>query len=172
MKSCREYKETLWLDVYGELSPEDRPSWGEHLKKCEACRREREQLVNFLQHLREVSPSPTLSPVKAETLTASIKRKLRGRQEKRSWPTRLLGAPNRLVPALAAACILIVLFGWLGVKEFSAPESAQNASNLKLQEQVLANDLEIVRNLELLEEMETIQKLVKVVDGRKAIQYQ
>lgn len=172
MKSCREYKETLWLDVYGELSPGDRPAWDDHLHKCEACRKDREELLSLLRHVKEVMPSPTLSPVEAEALTASIKRKLRGRQEKRSWQTRLLGAPNRLIPVLAAACVLIVLFGWIGLKELRPPSSGQSASNLKSEEPVMAKDLEVIRNLELLEDMETIQKLVQLVDGRKTVQYQ
>ncbi len=114
-------------------------------------------------------PSPALSRDKAAALAGSINRKLMGEREQGWWRKRLLGVPNRFIPALAAASILIGVFGWFGVKGPRDPSSIRGDSNLKSEEQILVKDLDIIMNLELLEEMDTLQKLVRVVDHRDVI---
>jgi hypothetical protein len=115
-------------------------------------------------------PTPAFSPANARALAGSIRRRLREEEKKTYWRNRLFGIPNRLIPALAAACLLIVAFGWFSLREPKAPTLPQAVSDLQSEEKMLANDLDVIRNMELLEEMETLQKLVQVVDGRQAIQ--
>jgi hypothetical protein len=110
-------------------------------------------------------PTPTLSHEEAETLANAITRKLRGDREEAWWRKRAWGVPSRLIPALAAASILIVVLGWFGMKGSRTPGSLRNVSHLNSEEQILAKDLDIIENLELLEEMETLQKLIHVVDN-------
>jgi hypothetical protein len=74
--------------------------------------------------------------------------------------------PNRLIPALAAACLIMIVFGWLGLNKFQDPFGTQDLSGLNSQEQMIVKNLEIIKNLELLEEIDTVQKLVRVVDHR------
>ena len=165
MKPCPEHRETLRLDVYGELDPGKRPAWEKHLETCESCRQEREQLALLLQTVKGNMPTPRLSHEEAETLASAITRKLRGEREEAWWRKRVWGVPNRLVPALAAASILIGALGWFGIKGFRTSSSIRNVSHLKSEEQILVKDLDIIENLELLEEMDTLQKLVHVVDN-------
>jgi len=162
MKRCPEHEEALWLDVYGELDPNERPAWEEHLEACEGCRREREQLVLMLQTVKANTPSPALSREEALALASSITRKLREEREEPWWRKRLFGIPNSLIPALTAACILIVAFGWFSMKGFRSPSSI---THLNSEERILAKDLEIIKNLDMLEEMDTLHKLVQVVDN-------
>lgn len=164
MKTCPDHKETIWLDVYGELRPHERPAWEKHLETCEGCRREREELALWLQRVKANMPSPALSQEEADALASSIARKLKREQEERWWRKPLLGTPNRLIPALATACVLIVVLGWLGMKGFRNPFSMRSISHLNSEKQVVAGDLDVVKNLELLEEMDTLQKLVQLVD--------
>lgn len=164
MKPCPDHKETLWLDVYGELDPNERPAWEKHLETCEGCRQERKQLLRLLETVKAAMPSPALSREKAGALASSITRKLRGEREETWWQKRLIGIPHRLIPALAAASILIVAFGWFSIKGLRSPSSMRSISNLQSEEQILVKDLDIVKNLELLEEMDTLQKLVQAVD--------
>ncbi|NIS61451.1 MAG: hypothetical protein GTO13_12350 [Proteobacteria bacterium] len=164
MKSCSDHQETLWLDVYGELDPNEHPAWKKHLETCEGCRQERAQLFRLLQTVKVNMPSPELSREKAEALVRSITRKLRCAREETWWQKWLWGRPNRLIPALAAASILIVAFGWFSIKGFRSPFSMSSLSNLKSEKRILVKDLDIVKNLELLEEMDTLRKLVQVVD--------
>ena len=164
MKPCPDHKETLWLDVYGELNPNVRPAWEKHLEKCEGCRQERKQLLRLLETVKAAMPYPALSREKTRALASSITRKLGGEREETWWQKRLIGIPHRLIPALAAASILIVVFGWFSMKGLRSPSSMRSISNLQSEEQILVKDLDIIKNLELLEEMDTLQKLVQAVD--------
>ena len=77
MRSCPEYQETLWLDVYGELAADERPPWERHLALCDSCRLERQRLLQMLDITKKVMSSPTLSPEESSALKASISRALR-----------------------------------------------------------------------------------------------
>jgi len=162
MKPCPEHEETLWLDVCGELDPNERPAWEKHLEVCENCRREREYLALMLQTVRVNTPSPILSREETLALASSIARKLREERKETWWRKRLFGIPNSLVPALTAACILIVALGWFSMKGLRSPSSM---THLNSEERILAKDLDIIRNLDMLEEMDTLQRLVQVVDN-------
>ena len=169
MKACQDHQETLLLDIYGELAPAERETWERHLAGCEGCRHERERLRELLLQLKEAMPTPYLSPEKARALADSI---LKGRQkegEKRWWKGRLWGSPHRLVPAIAAVCLMIVVFGWFSLREIKTPTTFQTGGNLYSEQQMIARDLEVIRNLELLEEMEVLEKLVRVVDERNSL---
>ena len=168
MKPCQDHQETLLLDVYGELAPKERSAWERHLEGCKGCRQERERLLHLVQRLKETMPSPVLSPGRARVLADSIKRNLRGEQNKRWWKKELWGFHNRLIPALGAVCLLIVAFGLFSLREYR-PASFRAIFDLNSEEQMIARDLDLVKNLELLEEMDVIQKLVRAVDERNDI---
>lgn len=170
MKPCQDRRETLLLDVYGELPLNERPSWEKHLETCEGCRQERERMRRLLQLVKEATPSPGLSPEDARDLAGSVKRELRREQEGTWWPKRFLSIPNRLIPALAAACLLVVALGWFTMRELKAPSLVDTITNNNLEKPMMAADLDVIKNLELLEEMETLQKLVKIVDSRETSQ--
>ena len=163
MKPCEDHKETLWLDVYGELIAEDRAALERHLAGCEGCRQERERLLRLLGRLKEAMPAPTLSPQEGSALTDAIQRDLRKEREKTWWGKQRFGLPRQFIPALVAACLVVVAIGWFTLRGLKPPSSIEVASELKTEEQVIAKDLEIIENLELLEEMDVIQKLVRVV---------
>jgi hypothetical protein len=110
-------------------------------------------------------PTPTLSHEEAETLASAITRKLRGEREEAWWRKRAWGVPNRLIPALAAVSIVIVVLGWFGMKNLRRPGSPKSISHVKSEGQILVMDLDIIENLELLEEMDTLRKLIHVVDN-------
>ena len=166
MKPCQDHQETLLLDVYGELAPKERSAWERHLEVCEGCRQERERLLHLVHRLKETMPSPRVSPERASALADSIKRNLRGERKKRWWEKELWGLQNRLIPALAAVCLLIVAFGWFSLREYRPSLPFWEISNPNSEEQRIATDLELIKNLELLEEMDVIQKLVHVVNDR------
>jgi predicted anti-sigma-YlaC factor YlaD len=166
MEPCPDYKETLWLDVYGELDPNERPNWERHLEECEACREERKQLLGMIQTVKEAVPSPALSPEKAQAIASSIKRKMSNEREDVWQRKRLFGTANRLIPALATICLLIVALSWFSLQELKKPPAVQMISDLALEEQIISEDLDVIRNLELLQEMETLEKLVKFLDKK------
>ena len=169
MKACQDHQETLLLDVYGELAPAERETWERHLAGCEGCRHERERLGKLLLQLKEAMPTPSLSPEKAGALVDSILKERQKEGEKRWWKGRLWRSPHRFVPAIAAVCLMIVVFGWFSLREIKTPSTFQNSSNVHSEQQMIARDLEVIRNLELLEEMEVLEKLVRVVDERNSL---
>ena len=169
MKACPNHQETLWLDVYGELDPMKRSVWERHLETCTGCREERQRLIGLLDLVRDEMGPLQLSPKKASALSWSIKRGLREQRATTRWWEGLLGMPNRLIPALAAVSLVIVVLGWFAISKVQIPSSLQNLSGLKSEEQMVIKDSEVINNLELLEEMDTLRKLVQVVDNRDII---
>jgi hypothetical protein len=167
MKACSKRQETLWLDIYEELNPNERQAWEQHLENCPGCREERQRLLHLLQRVKDEMPPPELSVERARALSWSIKRVLRDQGAVTRWRKRILGVPNRLIPALVAACLLIGVFGWFTIDKLQSPSTFQNLSGLNSEEQMSVKDLEVIDNLELLEELDTLQKLVQVVDHRE-----
>ncbi len=164
MKPCTHYQETLLLDVYGELNPHERPEWERHLEQCEPCRSERERLLNMLGTVKATMPSPDMASEKAEGLPSSIRRVWREGLEKKPDRKPFWGAPARFAPALAAACLVIAVAGWFSFKEFRHAGIIQKGPKVVMEEQLASEDLEVVKNLELLEEMEDVEKLVELLD--------
>jgi hypothetical protein len=169
MKACPNHQETLYLDVYGELNTKNCLDWERHLETCPGCREERRKLLSLLQLVREEIPTPQLSPEKTNALSWSIKRGIRDQRATAEWWKRLLATPNRLIPTLAAASIMIVALGWFSISKLQGPSSFENLSSLKPGEKMIVKDLEVINNLDLLEEMDTLKKLVQVVDNRDII---
>jgi hypothetical protein len=164
MKPCSDYQEMLLLDVYGELNPEERRAWENHLNACEHCRKEKEQLVRLLQTIKTTLPAPTLSPDKIAGQVRAIQRKLRAEADLPWWKKLRFPLPQRLIPALTTACLLLIIVSWFGLKEFKKFGMLSTSSQTTSEEQINRNDLEVVKNLEFLKEMGDVEKLVKHLD--------
>jgi len=166
MKACLNHEETLWLDVYGELEFNKRPAWERHLENCSACREERQRLIRLFERVKAEMTTPKLSPEKANALSWSIKRGLRDQRDRDRGRAQTWGIPNRLIPALASACLILIVLGWFGINTMQSPSGTRDPAGLKSEERMMVKDLEIIKNLELLEELDTVQELVRVVDHR------
>ena len=167
MKHCSEWQETLWLDVYGELSPQVRLKWEKHLEGCRHCFQERTQLLHLLKNVNEAVPESSLSQEDAGDLYNGITGKLieeqRGKARRRK---SFFHGYIKPIHALAACCLLIVVFGWFGLKELQQTTRIETVSDLGGKEQLIATDMDLLENLELLEEMDTLEKLDRVM-GKK-----
>jgi hypothetical protein len=164
MKSCSGYQEMLFLDVYGELNPAERRAWENHLGSCEHCRKEKEQLVRLLQTIKTVLPTPTLSPDKIAEDVRSIQKKLREEANLPWWRKVGFFLPQRLIPALTTACLLLIIVSWFGLKEFRKFDMLSPSSQTISEEQINRDDLDVVANLDFLKEMDDVEKLVKHLD--------
>ncbi len=164
MKPCPDFQETLLLDVHGELDHRELPAWEKHLKICRACRQERKKLVGVIQTVKSTMPCPKLSQEKAGALAESILQKMRDEQNEIRWGKQLFGAPKRLAPALVLACLLIVALSWVGLKQVRNTAFVPKVLDLFLEEQIITEDLEVIKNLELLQEMEALENLVEFLD--------
>lgn len=156
MHACREYQEKIWLDAYGELAASERVSLDAHLDACPGCRRERQSIAQLLEELQHSAPQPRLSPSRA----AFMRRTILGRVRKRRSSWNFLGrtVQLRLVPALSVAAGLL-LAAWFGLRSVTGPEPQE-------WRQVEAQDREVIENLEILKDLDALEKLVQVVDQR------
>jgi hypothetical protein len=164
MKPCSDYQEMLLLDVYGELNPAERRVWEDHFNTCEHCRKEKEQLLRLLQTIKTALPDPTLSPDEIAEHVRSIQWKLREEANLPWWRKVRFHLPYRLVPALTTACLLLIIASWFGVKEFKKAGIIFPSLRSFSEEQINRDDLEVVKNLDFLKEMDDLEKLVKVLD--------
>jgi hypothetical protein len=168
MKHCRKWQETLWLDVYGELSPEVRLKWEKHLEGCSPCYQERMQLLNLLKNVNEAVPEPSLSHEDAGALYNAITGKLKLEyRDKYRWRKWFFEEYIKPIHVLAACCLLIVVFGWFGLKGFQQNIRIETVSDPGGKEQLIVTNMDLLENLELLEEMETLEKLDQVIEKKE-----
>jgi anti-sigma factor RsiW len=164
VKVCADHQETLLLDVHGELPASERPGWQRHLDICPGCRGERQELVRVLDGVREAIPSPILSPEHAQALRERVTRGWRANRAPAWWQGLFLGMRLRPVPALVAVGLLLAVAGWFGLHELRTAH--QTLRSQEAHEQVIVSDAEVIENLDLLEQMDDIEKVVKLVDHR------
>lgn len=165
MQACEHLIENLTLYVYGELDPATGTKVADHLQNCEGCRNEYRRLSSVLDKIREASVSPQLSPLQARSMAAEISRTLKAGTRRTWWHQYLTLLPARLAPtvAIAGALVLTVaVIGYLGLNR--TPDTVTVSQNQNEELMLSDKDLEILDNLELLKEMDAIQKLSRVVN--------
>ena len=167
MKACPDRQEILCLDVHGELSPEMHLGLQKHLESCAGCREERSRLLKMLQRVREAIPTPGLPSEAANRFCWAVKNDMNGLEGKRGGRSWL--SPKRLLPALSGVALLVMAVGWFTMKGLHGPPMVSKSSNLLHEDNVMAKDLDLIKNLKLLEEMDALQKLVQVVDRKEVI---
>ena len=214
MAACSQHKETLVLDVHGELAPEERRVWERHLAECADCTQERARLRAFVRDAKAALHVPALTSEEQQRLSASIQRTLR-LQTKEARPKR---AGWVLAPVFAA-CLVVVVAGWFGLKS-SGPDTAaittervpvevisnnkerlehaghiaaittervpevQVISNNKelledpgtdmaaiaiepTPEEIIRSNKELLENMDLLQDMESLEQLVNLLDKQE-----
>ena len=166
MGACQDQKEKIILYTYNELDAKSGKEVEDHLKICEKCRNEQQRLLKLMEAIKDIVEVPELSPVEVKSLLTNIKG-----WEKRWW-RHLDLRPSRFVPAAAMACLVVITVGIIGYMKFNAPAEVPMVS--RYQNEIIINDrdLEMLSNLELLKEMDELQKLSQVFDLKDAIKPQ
>lgn len=165
MEACHHQKKNIVLFAHGELDSNSGKEIENHLARCTSCRTEYQQLLSLLGNIRETVSSPELSPNQVKSLVTNIKWQLKDRQKEKWWRRYLEFRPAHMIPAIATACILIITAGIIGYLKFNDTNEFQPVAIQQNEESMLSDtDLEIVKNLEFLKEMDAIQKLSQVVD--------
>ena len=164
MNACPNKIDTLMLDVYGELGPAERQSWETHLKTCAGCKLEKGRLLDDLKKIRHaVKPQP-LTAKQRQELACQVRRKLAKQKRSASWKDGFGQHRIRFIPAIAVACLLVLLTG-LSIFLYVEPTPNNHVAVVDdTLNQIKAEDLEILQHFELLENMPTLQKLVHIVD--------
>ncbi len=166
MQACLNQEKNLVLYAHGELDAVTGKKIANHLAGCEPCRSEYRQLVSLLGNIRETVATPVLSSKQVNSMVANIKWRLKSGEKEKWWRRYADFAPSRIVPAVAAACILIIVAGIIGYQILDrAPQLPQLAGRQSEDLMLSDHDLEIVKNLEFLKDMDAIRKLAQVVDA-------
>jgi hypothetical protein len=164
MLGCSNKFETLLLDVHGELPPELRSEWEAHLSGCAGCRHERERLLSELETIRQSMEPTPLPDTQVDQMIETVQAKLAGQSARTRSRKPFSFFPVRFAPALAVACCLMVFSGVIFYKYLLEPPARQIAVINKIEGDLKFEDLNIIQNFEILENMPTLEKLVRIVD--------
>lgn len=165
MKSCPEYEEMVVLDAHGELDPGARTAWETHLRTCRACQDERLRLLGMLGRVQEDLRAPAVTEAQTQSLLRSVRRSLPAEKKASArWTEFLLGRPLRFMPAMASLCVLVIAFFLFSLRGPEGPTLTQPESDSKPWGELRAEDLEIIRNMDLLRDMDWVQRLVQAID--------
>lgn len=168
MKACAEYQEIIWMDLYEELKPNLRSRLRRHLAACPACRLERSRMDRVLDAAREGAPGTELAPAAAEAMARSITETLRENGSRHGWRQRLGLGSKMSFSALTATGLALLLLVWGGMRiDFGGSPVSTDIRLSRTEQTLLQEDYEVIRHLDLLEEMDTVEKLVQVVDKRE-----
>ncbi|MEJ2477512.1 MAG: zf-HC2 domain-containing protein [Desulfobacterales bacterium] len=163
MPDCTDRNEQVMLDVYGELDAGARSALEDHLSTCADCRREKENLTAMLGQVRQAMVPPPLSMQDSAAIVRKVQDRLAvfrlpGGRRQPVKEKRVLW-----IPALAAACVLVVVAIFVGY-ERSGNIAQPVAQRLDISQKLPENEEEIVKNLDLLKNFNTLEKLSQVVD--------
>ncbi len=159
MNTCSDHRETLFLDVHEELSPDERNIWGKHLAVCEDCQREREKLVALIQKSKETCSSSSLSSEEEQFMSSRVQRRLRTGKPDAVY--KRLGW--KIAPALGA-CLIVLFAGWFSLNDFRGSDKLSVNSGKVPEEQIIRNNEDLLENMEMLQEMESLEQLVNLLD--------
>jgi len=165
MHPCEHLNEKIASYIYGELDPAGCREIEDHLKTCEGCRQEHKQLSSILANVRQTRETPELAPNEARSMVTDIRRELTRKPGLPWWQKYLDFMPPRFMPAAAMAAVLIITVAVIGYVNQNRNNGLPPVSVNQNEELMLSDkDMEILNNLELLREMDSIQKLSRVVD--------
>jgi hypothetical protein len=160
MGMCSDIQRKLLLDIHGALDERDRAELKSHLTVCRDCRDERERLLVLHEKIKEVSKPPELSPASANAMVTAVHERLKG--EPTGWLKKIFSKTHfPVVPIAAAACAAVVV-GLLAYR-LLIPQSGFTVPP-RQQPHYTEQDLEVIRHLDLLRNMDAIEKLVHIVD--------
>jgi hypothetical protein len=165
MNDCPEYKEILLLDIYGELDSESRSKWQSHLKKCGVCQEERSRMMRLMGKMKGVMSPPPIALRDTEGLVKAVRAEVRqSKQPGIRWPWEWLSRPWRIGPALATACVFAAIISIWSLGTFDSFFGRDPISGKDFLQEMRPEEAEIIRNLDFLEHMDSVEKLVQTLD--------
>jgi len=160
MSECLDKEKTLMLDAYGELDPQELEKWEKHLRTCDRCLREKERLSQLFVNIKQSIDSPCLDSDMEKAFAENIVCKL----EKKRKVSNKFKIKSIKILWPAAACVLLIVFGIYNFKIFQTGSENRYQENLNLAEMISGEELEIISNLDILKDIDSIKKIVQLVD--------
>jgi hypothetical protein len=97
------------------------------------------------------------------TLVNGVNRKLASHRFRRHWIELINNKRALWLPAAATACLLILLTTYIGYERTDISKHLA-APKLDISKQLPENEIEIIQNLDLLKNLDTLEKLSQVVN--------
>jgi hypothetical protein len=163
MAACPDRNDLLMLDVYKELDAAACSELDKHLKTCDDCSREKERLEAILGLVKEKAVSSPLTMMESATLVKGVQRKLASPRPGRRWQEFFRAKPALWLPAAATVCLLVLLTTYVAYDRFDM-SGRPVVPKLDISKQLPENDVEIIQNLDLLKNFNTLEKLSQVVN--------
>lgn len=173
MKRCsyttKKRDELIILDVAGEIAPHEASDFRRHLAGCDICQKRFDELSNFATAIAHCAhPEPLTNSEIARLNHAIMSRKTPVPKSKSLYSLfSLLGLPSSgfnlyrafLKPVALAFCFLILIFsGW---HLYHKPALSLHPAKIN---QMAGDEADIIANLDMLEDLDALEKLVKVLD--------
>lgn len=163
MAACLNKEKILLLDVHGGLDPHERAAWEKHLQTCDGCLEEKKRTLQLLENIKQTIEMPVFDSKAEDIFTRNLMNKLHDRKKvnkKRiKWPSITFWPP-----AMVGACIVILVIGTYSFKMFQTAFDNRYQKDLNLAETISTEELEIINNLDMLKDMDSIKKIVELVD--------
>ena len=166
MTCCPEHLDRVWLDVHGELEGREAEDWQRHLEECPDCRAERARLARLLEAAGEaLEPEPLSAEAEADLKKRILERLEPELERQREGSVRPAFRPAAW--AAGALALAVLVSGWLWLDWGGEGPPLQTVATLEREAAANPEDREILRNLGLLENLEVVEKVVKVIDQRE-----
>jgi len=156
MKECiytsEKRDELIMLALVGELPSEAIASLLKHIESCEACRERFAQISQFDKELKSLAEPEPLSLWEIARITNAIHR-----------PKQLSIFPKVILKPLALGlCAIAFTFaGWWKIHQHTKPPLQITSTQ---EEAISQEDLNVIAHIDMLEELDDIEKLTKILD--------
>jgi len=166
VKGCEERERDLWLRALGERDETPGAALDLHLRQCGACRRALRRRQAWLAAVREKGRA-RLSPEDGARLRVEVLDRAYG--ETGPWGGPWKGAFFRGA-SWASAAALTGLLLWLflpGLLRGPGPSIFREPLKMSAEGPRSVKDEEVIENIDFLREMDTVERLIRVVDRRE-----
>lgn len=167
IKNCPQREKQLWLYVLDEIPEDQRSDFAAHLEHCAACRAEHQRISAILGKIRSADGRVSLRVGEADAMTRSIldayspKIRFQNERRKRVRP--------RLPALSAAAAAVFIIFAVFGIYRWTQPDSEMPFTAVFPETQQRSSDAsEMLQDLDLLREFQTVEKLATVLEEADA----
>lgn len=163
MKKCtytpEKINKLVSLTISSEGSPEEFNLLSQHLRDCEVCREKLHRIKYIFSELTEMAKPDPLTPREIARLRGAVFEGSK-QNKKTTVPDFSQSFVTVLLKPLAIAiCAIFIIFaGW---KIYREP--ALHTAKIQ-QEKISEEEVDIISHLDMLKDLETIEKLVKVLD--------
>ena len=164
MSACPHHKETLMLDIFGELNQTLKAAVEQHLSSCPDCAIEKDAITQTLKIAKTALDAPPLGEVEAAAMRAHVIRDLAIGAKNPSKRKQPFFFSRAFIPTLASASVLLIALGFMASKFLIDPEINKGTLLTELQDQPPPDDLAIIDNMDLLSDFDALNKLARVID--------